>query len=97
MTTQKKFPDVFDGLSKTIKGKNRMTNTLKDLFVGDYVINVNSKNRKCAPLSLRRTVVDHTNDRVIALYDEEYMNANISRSTARTTGAATLTQTTLST
>ena len=49
------------------------------------------------PFGLRRTVADHINDQVIALYEEDYMAANISLRTARTTGAETLTETTLST
>jgi hypothetical protein len=38
--------------------------------VGDRVININSTKREYVPFGLRGTVVGHTNDRVIVLFDE---------------------------
>jgi Xrn1 SH3-like domain len=46
------------------------TKTVDDYKVGDRVINVNSTKREYVPFGLRGTVVGHTNDRVIILFDE---------------------------
>jgi len=47
--------------------------TVDDYNVGDRVINVNSTKREYVPFGLRGTVVGHTNDRVIVLFDEQFL------------------------
>ena len=55
------------------------TKTVDDYKVGDRVINVNSTKREYVPFGLRGTVVGHTNDRVIILFDEQFLGGvNIS-------------------
>ena len=44
--------------------------------MGDRVININSTKREYVPFGLRGTVVGHTNDRVIVLFDEQYLAGN---------------------
>ena len=44
--------------------------SVDDYKVGDRVININSTKREYVPFGLRGTVVGHTNDRVIVLFDE---------------------------
>jgi len=48
----------------------------EDYKVGDRVININSTKREYMPFGLRGTVVGHTNDRVIVLFDEQYLAGN---------------------
>jgi len=43
---------------------------VEDYQVGDRVLNLNSTRREWIPFGLRGTVVGHTNDRVIVLFDE---------------------------
>ena len=44
-----------------------------DYRIGDRVININSTKREYVPFGLRGTVVGHTNDRVIVLFDEQFL------------------------
>lgn len=48
----------------------------EDYQVGDRVININSTKREYVPFGLRGTVVGHTNDKVIVLFDEQYLGGN---------------------
>lgn len=50
--------------------------TADDYNVGDRVININSTRREYVPFGLRGTVVGHTNDKVIVLFDEQFLGGN---------------------
>ena len=47
-----------------------------DYFVGDRVMNVNSTKREYIPFGIRGTVVGKTNERVIVLFDEQFLTGN---------------------
>ena len=47
-----------------------------DYQVGDRVMNVNSSLREYVPFGLRGTVVGKTNEKVIVLFDEQFLNGN---------------------
>lgn len=40
------------------------------------MININSTKREYIPFGIRGTVVGHTNNRVIVLFDEQFLNGN---------------------
>ena len=40
------------------------------------MLSINSSKREFVPFGLRGTVVGHTNDRVIILFDEQYLGGN---------------------
>ena len=50
--------------------------TVFDFKVGDRVMNVNSTKREYIPFGLRGTVVGKTNERIIVLFDEQFLNGN---------------------
>lgn len=47
-----------------------------DYRVGDRVMNINSSQREFVPFGIRGTVVGHTNDKVIILFDDQHLNGN---------------------
>lgn len=49
---------------------------VKDFKVGDRVMNVCSVKREYIPFGIRGTVVGKTNDKVIVLFDEQFLNGN---------------------
>ena len=49
---------------------------VSDYKVGDRVLNVNSTRREYIPFGLRGTVVGHTNDKVIVLFDEQFLGGH---------------------
>ena len=49
---------------------------VEDFRVGDRVMNINSSLREYVPFALRGTVVGKTNDKVIVLFDEQFLNGN---------------------
>ena len=50
--------------------------SVEDYRVGDRVININSTKREFVPFGIRGTVVGHTNDKVIILFDEQFLAGN---------------------
>ncbi len=50
--------------------------TVDDYNVGDRVININSTRREYVPFGLRGTVVGKTNDKVVVLFDEQYLGGS---------------------
>ena len=50
--------------------------TPDDYRVGDRVININSTKREFIPFGLRGTVVGKTTDRIIVLFDEQFLSGN---------------------
>ena len=67
MVFQEQFP--YWSLPFTEKSTN-------DYRVGDRVMNVNSTRREYVPFGLRGTVVGKTNEKVIVLFDEQFLNGN---------------------
>jgi hypothetical protein len=49
---------------------------VNDYKVGDRVMNINSSKREYIPFGLRGTVVGKTNEKVIILFDEQFLNGN---------------------
>ena len=45
----------------------------QDYQVGDRVMNINSSRREYVPFGLRGTVVGKTNDKVIVIFDEQFL------------------------
>src|SRR5215204_3454234 len=50
--------------------------TVQDFRVGDRVMNLNSTKREYIPFGLRGTVVGKTNERLIVLFDEQFLNGS---------------------
>ncbi|TNV73655.1 hypothetical protein FGO68_gene15840 [Halteria grandinella] len=50
--------------------------TVTDYRVGDRVLSINSSKREYVPFGLRGTVVGHTNDKVIILFDQQYLGGH---------------------
>ncbi len=49
---------------------------LSEFKVGDRVMNINSSKRDYVTFCLRGTVVGKTNEKVIVLFDEQYIGGN---------------------
>jgi len=46
---------------------------VSDFRAGNRVMNMNSRRREYIPFGLRGTVIGKTNDKVIVLFDEQYL------------------------
>jgi len=50
--------------------------TCEDFRVGDRVLAINSTKREYLPFGIRGTVVGKTNERVVVLFDEQFIGGN---------------------
>jgi hypothetical protein len=48
----------------------------RDFKVGDRVLNMNSQMRQYVPFGLRGTVIGRTDDKVMVLFDEQFIGGN---------------------
>jgi len=48
----------------------------RDYKVGDRVLNLNSQQRQYVPFGLRGTVIGRTDDKVMVMFDEQFIGAN---------------------